>query len=88
MPCRDGRFWLLPEVGIDLKPRPAALEILARLESSPRLRGRRTSTSRSRLLERGCRAEGEAELGKALAYRSVGAGLLIRRLEELLPATA
>jgi tetratricopeptide (TPR) repeat protein len=41
------------------------------------------------LLERGRRAEGEAELGKALAfYRSVGAELLIRRAEELLPATA
>jgi tetratricopeptide (TPR) repeat protein len=41
------------------------------------------------LLERGRRAEGEAELGKALAfYRSVGAALLIRRAEELFQATA
>jgi hypothetical protein len=41
------------------------------------------------LLERGRRAEGEAELDRALAfYRSVGAELLIRRAEELFRATA
>jgi len=41
------------------------------------------------LLQRGRRAEGETELGKAIAfYHSVEAELLIRRTEELLPASA